>query len=89
MQPWSGFKSLDRRFGLNRGFDTYELVAPDLVDPGAIAWLEASLANYAGATATLTDCTVSGNTAGFQGGGIQNSGSLTLTGGIVTGNDAS
>jgi hypothetical protein len=38
--------------------------------------------------ATLTNCTISGNSAGINGGGIGNAGPLTLDGGEVSGNTA-
>ena len=39
-------------------------------------------------TATLTDCTVSGNSAGIDGGGLINVGTATLTNCTVSGNSA-
>ncbi len=45
------------------------------------------LYNSAGATLTLTDCTISGNSAG-QGGGLQNGGTVTLMDCAITGNTA-
>ena len=42
-----------------------------------------------GATVNLFDCTVSGNTAYGQGGGIENNGTVALTGTIVAGNKSS
>ena len=40
-------------------------------------------------TATLTNCTVSGNSAGIDGGGLSNDGTATLTNCTVSGNSAS
>ena len=45
------------------------------------------LVNLSGGMATLTDCTISGNTTVYQGGGIENYyGSLTLNNCTVSGN---
>ena len=58
----------------------------DTTVTGNRAWNAAGIGNYFYGTMTLTNSTVSGNTAMYGGGGIYNAGTMSLTNSTVSGN---